>query len=168
MSKVTTKMLIEENEIYDEFIEIPVMYEAKEYIIKAYPYVSPVKLTNIVDQLSAFYQNANQEKVNVLEEEKSDLLAYFLVKNSTDVTFTKSKKAKTVYQEFKQLLHSRVFKAIVKTFPEQTFRELHERIAEVNNLSGLLEAYVNAAKKVNEEFDGEGVKKLKEAKKNRK
>ncbi|MGD6896089.1 hypothetical protein [Bacillus infantis] len=162
MSKVTSKMLLEDNEIYDEFVEVTLTHQGEEHVIKVYPFISPVKVAEIVDQVQDFLQNAYKEKL-IIQESPADLLAYFLVKNTTDVTFTRSKKVKSIYQEFKQLLHSKAFRLIVSTYPEATYTELNERVLQVNNFNSSLEAYEQVSKKAKQDF--EGIKKLQDARK---
>lgn len=160
MSKVTAKMLAEENEIYNEFVEIPVFYEEKEHFIKVYPYFSPEKVRDSVDSLFKFYQKAKEENIAVPEEEGSDIIAYFVVRYFTDIAFSRSKKAKVLYKEFKQVLNSKVFKTVVETFPHESLKEVYERIYQVNDMAQILELQSLQRAELIENFNGEGKQKL--------
>ncbi len=129
--QVTVSMLKEENKAYDDFLEVPVDYDGKEHVIKVYPIFKPSKVKNLVDSLVDFYQNAHKEKVSIQVEEEDDIVAYFIVKYFTDVKFTSSKKAKTIYDEFQTVLNAKVFQYIFKLFPESSIIEVRERINEV-------------------------------------
>lgn len=164
MSKVTVKMLTEEVQIYNEFVEIPVEYEGKEHYIKLYPYFLPEKVRDVVDEIFTFYQKAKEENIVIPDEEGSDIVAYFVARYFTDITFSRSKKSKVLYQEFKQVLNSKVFKTVIETFPHESLREVYERIYQVNDMAQILELQSLQRADLVENFNGEGKQKLTSAK----
>jgi hypothetical protein len=129
--KLSISQLKDEVSIYDEFIEIPVTMDDKEYAVKMYPYFKPEKVRDVVNELHEFLNTAKQEKINIPQIEEDDLVGYFIVKHFTNLTATKSKKAKVIYNEFKIALNSKLFKVLTETFPKESIGEVYDRIYEV-------------------------------------
>ncbi|MEH7346012.1 hypothetical protein V7122_19400 [Bacillus sp. JJ1532] len=159
--QVSISMLKEDNKIYDEFIEVPVDYDEQEHIIKVYPYFKPTKVQKLVDSLVDFYKSAQEENISIPKEEESDIIAYFIVKFFTDVKFANSKKAKTMYDEFKIVLNAKIFQFIFKLFPEDSIKEVHERINDVIEASQRIQLVDKQIHKTVAELQLESKKHLK-------
>jgi hypothetical protein len=120
--------LQDEVSMYDEFVEIPVTAQGKEYIVKMYPYFKPEKIRDLVNELIEFFKASDKEKVTVQPIEEDDLVGYYIIKYFTDMKFTKSKKAKNIYAEFKLALNSQLFKVLMETYPQESVQQVYERI----------------------------------------
>jgi hypothetical protein len=129
--KLSISQLKDEVSIYDEFIEIPVTMNEKEYAVRMYPYFKPEKIRDLVNELHDFLNVAKQEKLVIPPIEEDDLVGYFIVKYFTNLTATKSKKAKAIYNEFKIALNSKLFKVLIEAFPKDSIGEVYDRIYEV-------------------------------------
>jgi hypothetical protein len=121
----------EENKLYEEFIEIPVTAQGLEYIVKLFPFFSPEKIRDLVKDLVEFCKAAVSDNIHIDDIEQSDVVGYFILKHFTDVKFSKSKKAKNIYAEFKAVLNAKVFQDILKSFPESSVNDVWNRIHEV-------------------------------------
>jgi DNA uptake protein ComE-like DNA-binding protein len=131
----SVSQLQDEVSMYEEFVEIPVTAQGKEYIVKMYPFFKPEKVRDLVDEMIEFFKVADKEKVEVKPIEEDDLIGYFVIKYFTDMKFTKSKKAKSIYNEFKLALNSQLFKVLMETYPEESIKSVHERIYAVRDAS---------------------------------
>lgn len=135
--QVSIKMLEKEVAMYDEFVEIPVTIQgnSEEYTIKLYPFFKPEKVRELVDELVVFFKAADKEKLIVPQNEEDDIFNFYMVKYFTNLSFTKSKKAKTIYKEFKTAINTSIFKVLIQSFPEESKKSVIERIFEVGNES---------------------------------
>lgn len=127
--------LQDEVSIYDEYVEIPVTAQGKEYTVKMYPYFKPEKIRDLVNELIEFFKAADKEKVEVKPIEEDDLVGYYIIKYFTDMVFTKSKKAKNIYAEFKLALNSQLFKVLMETYPKESIQQVYERIFAITEAS---------------------------------
>lgn len=136
-------MLKDEMKIYSEFIDIPVPVvingEEKELNIKAYPYFKPEAIRDCVNEIAEFFTKAKEEKLNIPKIEEDDVIGAFICKYFTDMKFTSSKKAKTIYNEFKLLINSKLYRVITKAFPQESIDQLYERIFEIIEVNATLE-----------------------------
>jgi hypothetical protein len=131
--------LKDEISIFDEFVEIPVSSQDKEYIVKMYPYFKPERIRDLVNELVDFYKLCDKEKVSIPQIEQDDLIGYFIVKYFTNMIFTKSKKAKKIYEEFKLTLNSQLFKTLMETYPKDSIQSVYERIYQVIEVNAELQ-----------------------------
>lgn len=120
--------LKDEVSMYDEFVEIPVTSQNKEYIVKMYPFFKPERIRDLVNEMSEFYKACEKEKFTFPEIEQDDLVGYFIVKYFTNMKFTKSKKVKSIYDEFKLALNSQLFKTLMESYPKESIQSVYERI----------------------------------------
>ena len=144
---VSINMLKEEVSMYDEFIEIPVGNSDSEYTLKLYPYFKPEKVRDLVKEMSEFFKLCKKEKVEINSDEEDDIVCFFVVKHFTNITFTKSKKAKKIYDEFKILINSSLYPIIMKTIPEESIKKVYEYAHEVINASVRVEEMFEKAQK---------------------
>lgn len=146
--QVSIAMLKEEVKMYDEFIEIPLtLADGTNYSIKLYPYFKPDKVRDLIDEMTEFIQNCNKEKVEIPKNEEDDLIGYFIVKYFTDLKFTKSKKAKIIYEEFKIALNTEIFKILIEAFPPESIQKVYERMHEVIEANAKLHDIASKAQK---------------------
>ncbi|MGN7942001.1 hypothetical protein [Metabacillus sp. 22489] len=139
MKNIKSSILVDEAKHYDQFIELPIQYYDKTYHVKLYPFFKNELIRDLVDELIALYQNASKEGLKIKPEDNSDLVLYFIARKFTDIKFSKGKKAKTIYNEFKQVFNSKTFLTIIKQFPEESIKEVFERISEVIAVSGKMQ-----------------------------
>jgi hypothetical protein len=148
----SVSQLQDEVSIYDEFVEFPILTQGKEYIVKMFPYFKPEKVRDLVLDLQNFFNAAEKEKLTIPPIEEDDLVGYFIVKYFTDMKFTKSKKAKVIYSEFKLTLNSRLFKVLMKSYPQESVQSVFERIFEIievdNQLKNKFKDAQNAIKEL--------------------
>jgi hypothetical protein len=131
----SVSQLQDEVSMYEEFVEIPVTAQGKEYSVKMYPYFKPEKIRDLVNELIEFFKAADKEKVTVQPIEEDDLVGYYIIKYFTDMKFTKSKKAKNIYAEFKLALNSQLFKILMETYPQESVQQVFERIHAITEAS---------------------------------
>ncbi|MBD8004546.1 hypothetical protein [Bacillus norwichensis] len=149
MSKqFSVAQLKDEIAIYDEFVEIPVTVQGKEYTVKMFPYFKPEKVRDLVKELQEFFQECQKVKFTVPKIEEEDLIGYFIIKHFTNMKFTKSKKVKTIYNEFKIALNSSLFKILMDSYPKESITSVYERIYSVLEASALLEDKIKETQKV--------------------
>lgn len=137
----TLKSLIkDEVEVYNKYFDVPfIPFGQKEPVyIRIYPLFSPQRVNKIVQECMEFFKKANDEKIEIPPEEEVDIIGYFIIKNATNVKTTTSKKAKTIYDEFKMLVNSKFYTEIITFFPEESINSVHERILEVLDMSSHL------------------------------
>lgn len=131
MSRLPISALEKENKNYDENIIVTtITYENKDHEILFYPLFKFEKIRKLILELGQFYNNAEKEKVNIDPIEEEHLINYFIIKHfSKGLKFTSSKKAKTIYNEFKTIYNSslyRIFKEEV--FPEELVQNSIEEV----------------------------------------
>lgn len=158
-NKLTVSKIKDVNKKYKAFIELPVYLEDEEYIIKIYPFFKPEKVKKMVDEWILFYQNVKKENIEINKDYESDIVAYFIVRNFTDLKFTTSKKAKVIFEEIKEIINApQVFDVVLKAFPEESIKDIYSRAHDVIEASKkviaqnteLAEEYKNA--KIENEF----------------
>lgn len=131
----SVSQLQDEVSMYDEFVEIDFTSQGKEYTIKLFPFFKPEKIRDLVNEMIEFFKAAEKEKVEVKQIEEDDLVGYYILKYFTDMKFTKSKKAKNIYAEFKFALNSPLFKQLMEAYPKESVKTVIDRIYEVSNAS---------------------------------
>lgn len=144
--------LKDEVSIYDEFVEIPVNSQDKEYIVKMYPYFKPEKVRDLVEEIGEFYLSCEKEKITVSQKEQDDIVGYFITKYFTNMIFTKSKKAKKVYEEFKIAVNSGLFKTLMEAYPKESIMSVYDRIYEVLEANAELESQMQRYQQVLKEL----------------
>jgi hypothetical protein len=137
--RLSISMLKKHVEAYNETIEIPIIADGKEFNVKLKPFISPTLARDIVNDLANFFYNADKEKVKVADNEHDDLVGYFILKYCSDIKFSKSKKAKILYEEFKVLLETDLFKVLIDFIPEESIKRVYNRIEEVLDVSSKYE-----------------------------
>lgn len=124
--------LKDEVKAYDENVELSVDVNGQEYLVKIWPFFKPEKVKDCADDISLFFINANKEKLNVNPKEEDDIITYFIIKHFTDIKMTQGKKTKTIYNEFKVVSNSSLFKVLSQSFPKESkqkiFEELYDQI----------------------------------------
>lgn len=141
--KLSMKVIKEDTKKYKEFIELPV---GEDYIVKIYPYFSPTKVNQLMNELSSFYRSVKEEKVAVSDEEFDDIIGYFIVRHFTDITMTKSKKSKALYEEFNALKDSVLFKLIISAIPEESIESVYNSVFELIEFSSKFETKMKMVK----------------------
>ncbi|MGG3892014.1 hypothetical protein [Metabacillus fastidiosus] len=149
MTQITMGMIKKDNQKYKEFVELPVPVGDKEYVVKIYPYFSPEKVRDLRNEYYQFLKTAEDEKVEIPEIERDDLIGYYVIKYFTDVKMTSSKKIKTIYAEFKEALNSPLFEVVLKGLPEESLLYVHEKIHEIKEIGARFE---NEIRKAQEEI----------------
>jgi hypothetical protein len=139
VKQFSVSQLQDEVSMYEEFVEIDFTSKGQEYTVKLFPYFKPEKIRDLVNELIEFFKVAEKEKVEVNPIEEDDLIGYYILKYFTDMKFTKSKKAKNIYAEFKLALNSKVFKLLMETYPKESIQTVIDRIYEVSSVSDKLE-----------------------------
>lgn len=144
MAKIINKQfslsqLKEVNKIYDEFIEIPVTVGENEHIIKLYPIFKPEKIRDMVEDMIDFYKKANVENIDIKDSDETDIIGYFVVKHFTDAKTVVSDTAQPIYDEFKLLINSELYKAITSIIPHASMEKVYEYIGEVIKVSAELQ-----------------------------
>lgn len=147
VQQVSIDMIANENKVYDEHIDIPVTLNGQELNIKLFPFFRPQEVANLVDGMIEFYKSASTEKVNMPQHEESDFVMFNIVKHFTDLKFSKSKKAKKTYEEFKIAIDSKIFKLLAKSFPEDSILDVYERIQEIKEAKEKLQTKTNDLQK---------------------
>ncbi|WP_299831213.1 hypothetical protein [uncultured Metabacillus sp.] len=137
--KLSISKLKDEAKVFDEFVEIDVDVNGEEYTVKMYPYFKPEKIRDLVNELTEFFQKAKEEKLEIPKIEEDDLIAFFICKHFTDIKFTTSKKVKKIYEEFKLLINSSLFKVLSKSFPQESVAQVFDRIFEIIETNAVLE-----------------------------
>lgn len=145
--RLSISMIKDEVKMFDEYIDIPFTAQGKEVNVRLYPFFSPTAIRDMVNDLAEFFRNAKKEKVKYKDEEFDDIVGYFILRHFTDIKFTKSKKAKTLYDEFKIIVNSQVFKVLLETIPKESIKAVYDRIFEIIELSAEFENRIKEIQK---------------------
>jgi uncharacterized protein YktA (UPF0223 family) len=121
----------DENKLYGETVEFPILAHGEEYIVKVYPFFRPEKVRELVVDLATFGRNIKEGNIPYQDHEEGDVVAYFILRNFTDIKFTKSTKFKNIYEEYKTVINSDVLKKVFNMFPKESVAKVYERIEEV-------------------------------------
>ncbi|MGD7047088.1 hypothetical protein FZC83_02395 [Rossellomorea marisflavi] len=151
MSKqLSIAVLEEEIKHYDEVFEVDfVGRNGESYVVKIHPYFKPEKVSATLREAGDFFNKAKEEKLVVPEFEQEDLIMFFIVKQFTNLKFTRSKKAKKVYSEFKIAINTPLFAEIVKAFPDESLEAVYKRMYEIQEKTQeFQEKYVKQAEEV--------------------
>nr|BDD47801.1 hypothetical protein 2 [Bacillaceae bacterium] len=151
MTQLNMKVIKEDNKRYKEFVTIDIEAQGNTYEVKIYPFLSPSLVAKLRDELIEFRQNVDKEKLTIEDTEWDDLISYFIVRHFTNIKMTKSKKAKTIYEEFKEAINSKLFEVILKSFPEESIMSVHEKIYELAEMNAILEQRM---KQIQKEIQG--------------
>ncbi|MGM7720490.1 hypothetical protein [Metabacillus sp. Hm71] len=147
--KLTMGIIKEDNKRYKEYLTIDVDVNGENHEVKIYPYFAPEKVAKLRDDFIEFIRNTKKEKVEVDDNEWSDIIGYFIIKHFTDIAMTTSKKAKTIYAEYKQVINSTVTEFILKQFPVESILYVHDKI---NEISEMEEKLIGRIKNVQKEI----------------
>lgn len=139
------KMLTDEQKKYDEFITIDVDAQGKAYIVKVFPFFSPIETKELLNQMIAFFKDANETKLVIEDNEFDDLIAYFCMRKFTDIKMTKSKKAKVLYKEFKTCKNSKLFELIAASFAEESTEYLYSQLFKLTEFAAKIETKIKMA-----------------------
>lgn len=124
--KLSLKQVEKENEIYKETIDVPIKVNGEDYAIVMYPFFSPTRIENVVNEFAKFAENAKEEKLKIKENDEIHIVHCFVIKEFTDIKFTTSKKAKTIYAEFKQLINNPLYKELTNYFLKDSMDLVYE------------------------------------------
>ena len=61
----SVSQLKDEVSIYDEFVDIPVTVQGKEYIVKMFPYFKPEGIRDLVNEMIDFFKASETEKLMI-------------------------------------------------------------------------------------------------------
>src|SRR5690606_27934114 len=125
--------------IYNETVDIPVTISGEEYTVKMYPFFSPEKVRECVDSRNEFLIKADKEKLQIPQHEIDDITGYFIISHFTNLKLNLNKKAKSVYSDFKEALNSPLFKVLMKSFPQESIKDVYDRIFDLLEAQGKLE-----------------------------
>lgn len=145
--RLSISMIKDEVKMFDEYIDIPFTAQGKEVNVRLYPLFSPVTVRDIVNNLAEFLRNAKKENVKYDDKEFDDIVAYFILRHCTDIKFTKSKKAKTLYDEFKIVIKSKSIQTLLKFIPEESIKDVYDRIFEVIEVNAKIENRIKEIQK---------------------
>jgi hypothetical protein len=152
MSQLTMKEVKESNKIYNEVIELPVIVGNQERTVTFKPYFSNVAVKKLVDKIQEFYVNAKKENLEFDEDySDDDIIYYFIVRQFSDIKFTTSKKAKAIYEEFKEAINSDLFTVILKSIPEESYAKVYDRIKDITELGARLENQIKQLQQYGQE-----------------
>jgi hypothetical protein len=142
--------LKEEIKHYDEVFEVDfVGRNGENYVVKIRPYFKPEKVSAALKEVGEFLNKAEEEKLNVPESEHEDLIMFFVVKHFTNLKFSKSKKAKKAYEEFKIAINTPLFAEIIKAFPDESLESVYKRMYDIQEKThAIQEKYVKHAEEV--------------------
>jgi hypothetical protein len=133
--RLSISMLKQEVEVYNESVDIPFVVGDKEINVKLKPFFSPTLIRDIVSDITLFFLNADKEKLIIDKNEEDDIVGYFILRHCTDIKFSKGKKAKTLYDEFKILVNSQIFKVLLDAIPQESIASVYDTIYEVIEVS---------------------------------
>lgn len=143
MQNMSKKDLIaqlkDEVKAYDEKVELSVDVNGEEYSITIFPFFKPELVKECVDGISEFFLKANQEKLNVKAKDEDELIKYYIIKHFTNIKMTSSKKSKTIYNEFKTVSNSSIFKVLIKSFPDESIQKVYDELYDNIELNAQLE-----------------------------
>lgn len=132
--KMKMSDLKKETDIYNEFVVLSPEYDGETFDIKIYPFFSPTKIKDMIQEYSEFINSLKEAKIKIdIESEHGDILAYFIIRNFTDIETTKSKSANTIYKEYKMSLDSKLIKEIIRMIPENSMNSIYEYVQEIND-----------------------------------
>ncbi|MCA1027323.1 hypothetical protein LCM23_14575 [Cytobacillus kochii] len=133
--KFKASMLKDEVDQYSQTLQFPVKYNEEEYIVKLYPFFSPVKISELVNDLAVFFKGLNEEGHSIDNSEEVGIVNCFILKHFSDMQFYNGRKAKNrfkkLYDEFKYVINSEVCQILIKSFPVESMEKVYEKIAEV-------------------------------------
>lgn len=137
----------EDNKKFDQTLSIDVKVNDEDYEVKIWPFFSPTKVADMRNSLIEFKQNCDKEELIIDNSQWDDIISYFIVRQFTDIKMTTSKKAKTIYAEFKEATNSKLFEVILKSFQEDSLMYVHDKIFELAELNAKLENKVKQTQK---------------------
>ena len=142
MSKqVSANMLKPEADLHKEYVEIPVDVPGSDdiHIIKLYPSFSPEKIRDCVKEMAEFFNNCTKEKTTYKKEEEHDILLFFVVRHFTNLKMSKSKKSKKIYDDFKPVVNTELFRLLAKSFPQSSIDKVYDYAEQVIEATAKLE-----------------------------
>lgn len=137
--QLSMSLISQDNKKYNETVELPVDVSGEEYIIKIYPFFSPIKVNNMLNEIGEFLNNAKKENVKIKDEDFDYIIGYYIVKYFTDIKFTSSKKPNRIYKEIKEAMNSKLFDVILKSIPEESIEYVYEKIFEKQEMVAKIE-----------------------------
>ncbi|TPF17930.1 hypothetical protein [Priestia megaterium] len=140
--QLSLKMIKEENKKYDEIMDFEFTRNGEDMVIKIYPYFSPARVDKLVKEYDEFAKKAEEEKLEISEEDALNLIPCLVIKEFTDINFGSAKKAKSILANFKELTNHPIFKELVHAIPdasmESVYAEFNERLSIASKVQGLL------------------------------
>lgn len=147
--RLKMSLVAQENKIYDEYVEIDVKVGDKDYVIKLYPFFSPSKVKDMLNDVLEFYKLAKEQNLKIKDDEFEVILGYYIIKHFTDIQMTGSKKATVIYKEIKEAVNSRLFDELLKSIPKESIEYVYEKIFEMQDTLVKLESvYKNVIEEI--------------------
>ncbi len=143
----------ESNKIYSETVDIELTVGNEEYIVKFLPFFSPITVNKMLLDIGEFLTKSQEEKLDVKDSEFDDILGYFIVKHFTNIKFSQSKKAKSIYSEYNEAKNSKLFDIILKSVPEESMKYVYEKIFERQEMVSKLQGQLELAQKKLKDYD---------------
>ncbi len=128
--QLSTSQLKEHNKKYNEVIEEDFEIDGEDYTIRIYPYFKPEKIKDLLNERQEFLNKCHEENIELQDDEISDFLGYLIIKYFTNIKTTTSRKAKTIYKDFKTLLNHEIYLPLLNVFPEKSIRKVQEMLFE--------------------------------------
>ena len=126
--QVSVNMLKKDVDVFDKYVEIPVnVADSNEpFIIKLYPYFKPEKIRDCVKDMGLFFKKCEDEKITISKEEEDDIVVFFIIRHFTNLKMSSSEKAKRIYNDFKTVINSDVYRFLVDTLPEESITKVFD------------------------------------------
>ena len=96
------------------------------FIIKLYPYFKPEKIKDCVNEMGLFFKKCEDEKITISKEEEDDIVIFFIIRHFTNLKMSSSEKAKRIYNDFKTVINSDVYRFLVETLPEESIIKVYD------------------------------------------
>ncbi|MEX3710876.1 hypothetical protein ABFV99_00580 [Cytobacillus horneckiae] len=129
--KFKASMLKEEVQNFDRYLEFPLSYNDTEYPVRLYPFFKPEKINNLLNEMAVFFQTAKKENVKIDPNHEADIVSYYILRQFSDIQFTKSKKSRMIYDEFKTVINSPICQTLLKAYPKESIEQVYDRVYEV-------------------------------------
>ncbi|AKO91908.1 hypothetical protein BEH_07210 [Priestia filamentosa] len=95
------------------------------------PFFSPESIRELLIEIGKFFEKAQEENLDVDSMSQEDIVNCFILKHYTDMKFTTSKKAKTLFNLFEILVNSKLYSDILDVIPEESILSVKEAIFKI-------------------------------------
>ncbi len=132
--KLTKKAIQDYNKRFNEIESATVSLDHEEFEIKYYPYLPPIKVKEMLDDVVQS-MNLQQEKgVETPDHLLFDYIYYFVLKHFTkDIYFPPTNKPKEVIQHFRAFLNTPVYEELLNLFPKDELGKVGQRVIDTLN-----------------------------------